>query len=275
MTDQNTGFSTERTEILVSDQKPVPTKLLAAFVKAQGEMKNPVFDSKNPLYGSRYASLPSVLNAVMPVLHKHGLGMMQMFGSPQNGISCRTILIHHETGEIFDCGEMSMPVFGKPKKETPDIEVKPDPQAFCSASTYIRRYTIQAICGVVGDEDDDGNKASGRTAEPEAPKSGPKPVSRPQRQAKPVEPPPAPPEQPAPAPTDGSPFAKNPDGWIAVCKKNPEIGKLFKALGLNLHTGKTLWEKCCTVENENGEIIPSDAFANTILAMAKEKGIHA
>jgi hypothetical protein len=41
---------------------------------------------------------------------------------------------------------------------------KPDSQGLGSAATYARRYALMAVCGVVGDEDDDANSATGKPA---------------------------------------------------------------------------------------------------------------
>jgi len=46
--------------------------LAFALAKAQSEMQNPQFDSKNPHFKSSYASLASVRNAVVPVLARNG-----------------------------------------------------------------------------------------------------------------------------------------------------------------------------------------------------------
>ena len=121
-------------------------QIFAALVKAQAEMKNPAFDSKNPHFGSDYASLASVRDTVLPVLCKHGIGVVQRFENMTGGVCVSTILVHN-SGEKIDCGSFSIPV--------PD----PNPQKYCSASTYARRFGLQAAVCVVGDTDDDGNGA--------------------------------------------------------------------------------------------------------------------
>jgi hypothetical protein len=45
---------------------------------------------------------------------------------------------------------------------------KPDAQGFGSAATYARRYALMAVAGVVGDDDDDANAATGKPAPAQA-----------------------------------------------------------------------------------------------------------
>jgi hypothetical protein len=122
------------------------TLLATALAKAQNEMKNPAFDSQNPHFRNKYASLASVRDTVTPCLSKHGLAVSQHLGVEEGMVTCETILMHSS-------GEWISSVIKLP---TP----KPDAQGFGSAYTYARRYSLMAICGVVGDEDDDANEAS-------------------------------------------------------------------------------------------------------------------
>ena len=119
--------------------------LAVALVKAQGELKNPSFDSQNPHFKNKYASLATVRDTVTPVLAKHGLAVVQLLGRGEGGITCETVLLH-STGQWLS-EALYMP------------SAKQDAQGFGSAITYARRYALMAICGVVGDEDDDGQAA--------------------------------------------------------------------------------------------------------------------
>ena len=123
------------------------TKLAGALVKAQGELKNPAMDAKNPHFKSSFASLKSVQKAILPVFNKNGLAIVQRGVSEEQGIGINTVIIH-ESGEIYDAGTISIPVG------------KSDAQAYMSAVTYARRYGLQTAAGVVGDPDDDGNGAT-------------------------------------------------------------------------------------------------------------------
>ena len=124
--------------------------IAAALAKAQAEMENPAFDSQNPHFKNKFASLAAVRNAVVPVLSSHGISMIQELASFQGEqIGCTTHLIH-ESGQMMSFGPFWM---------TP---TKADPQGFGSAATYCKRYALMAVCGIVGDEDDDAEGATVR-----------------------------------------------------------------------------------------------------------------
>lgn len=119
-----------------------------ALAQAQMEMPNPAFDS-SVKYGTtnfRFASLASVRNTVVPILAKHGISLQQDILTTERGVACLTILTH-SSGQQMRFGPLEMPAS------------KGDAQGFGSAATYARRYSMMAVCGVVGDEDDDGNQA--------------------------------------------------------------------------------------------------------------------
>lgn len=122
-------------------------ELVKALAKAQAEMQNPAFDQMNPHFRNKFASLAAVRNAVIPVLSKHGLTLTQELTSGDRGPRVLT-MISHESGQWMEFGPLEMPV------------AKGDAQGVGSAATYARRYSMMAVCAVVGDEDDDGNEAS-------------------------------------------------------------------------------------------------------------------
>ena len=138
-------------------------KLTEALVKAQLEMKAPVFDSVNPHFKNKFASLGAVRDAVLPVLNKHGLSLSQWPSSAEGMCGC-TNLLSHVSGEWIE--------------ETILLPLdKNNAQGAGSAITYARRYSLQAIAGVVADEDDDANAAS-TPARKKASENGPaKPTS--------------------------------------------------------------------------------------------------
>lgn len=122
-------------------------EIAPALVAAQAEMKNPAFDSQNPHYKNKFASLAAVRNTVVPALSSKGISMLQeLRTTSEDGIACHTYLIH-ESGQWMEFGPFVM---------TP---TKTDPQGFGSAATYCKRYALMAVCGIVGDEDDDAEAA--------------------------------------------------------------------------------------------------------------------
>ena len=128
----------------MTDRTPELNKALAA---ARAEIENPHFDSVNPHFKNKFASLKAVINAVVPTLAKHGIALVQDLQTLEGGIGCFTHLLH-ESGEEKVFGPFIIP------------HTKPDAQGFASASTYARRYHLMGVASVVGDQDDDGEAAS-------------------------------------------------------------------------------------------------------------------
>ena len=116
-------------------------ELIQALVKAQTAMKNPQFDSQNPHFRTRYASLKSVRDAVTPVLAEQGLVVTQLVGTEGQNVCCETVL-WHSSGQYL-ASSLQLPA------------TKPDAQGYGSAITYARRYALMALCNVAGEDDDD------------------------------------------------------------------------------------------------------------------------
>lgn len=128
--------------------------LAVAMAKAQAEMNNPAKDSINPHFKSRYADLAAVLDAIKPVLLRHGLSVMQFPCELEESAALTTLLVHAASGEWIETCIKLRPV-------------KADPQGVGSALTYMRRYCLQAVAGVTAEEDDDGNAATHRQSAPQ------------------------------------------------------------------------------------------------------------
>jgi hypothetical protein len=153
------------------------TALSAALVAACGELRNPPCDRTNPAYHSRYATLASVLDTVRPVLAAHHLVVSQAVTTEQGRVCVETRILH-KSGEWL-CSTASAAA---------DANI----QRMGGAITYLRRYTLTAMLGIVGDDDDDG----------ESSKAPQRPVKAAQRSAPPTARPdtPAPPEPPTEVP---------------------------------------------------------------------------
>jgi hypothetical protein len=125
-------------------------ELAAALAKAQGEMQAAIKDSVNPFFKSKYADLGSVWDAARPVLSKNGLCIMQTTEvcSERNQVVMVTTLAHI-SGQWM-------------KSYLPLNPSKNDSQGMGAAITYLRRYSLSALVGVVCDDDDDGETAVGR-----------------------------------------------------------------------------------------------------------------
>ncbi|MDV3750606.1 hypothetical protein CMU19_04265 [Elizabethkingia anophelis] len=113
-------------------------KSLAGF---QQEVPVILKDSKG--YGYDYSSLPHILEVINPLLKKHGLGYSQ----PLKGKSINTILYHVETGESIE-SEVDIP-------QGVELKGMNDFQVLGSAISYLRRYSLASILGLVTDKDID------------------------------------------------------------------------------------------------------------------------
>lgn len=136
MTDKTTTPATEAPNIY------------AALAAAQAEFKPIAKNCVNPAFGSKYADLQSILDGTRPALNRHGLFLFQRVMSSKDGVSVETC-VTHAGGGTLSSGVLFIPV----------ISPKNPAQAFGSAETYARRYSLSAFLGVSADEDDDGNGA--------------------------------------------------------------------------------------------------------------------
>ena len=120
----------------------------------QGKLTHAKKDSANPFFKSKYADLESVWDACRSLLAENGLCVMQFPGEFIDGCMSLTTILAHSSGEWLK-QTMEVPI-GRPDK---DGVIKADAQAAGSAITYMRRYALAAVVGVV-QADDDGNAAS-------------------------------------------------------------------------------------------------------------------
>jgi hypothetical protein len=147
-------------------------QLAKALATANTHITNPKLDSVNPHFRNRYASLGAILNAVRIPLASNGIALVQTVNTDNNMVAVETTLLH-VSGEWM-AETVSMPF---PDRGTV--------QQLGSLVTYLRRYSAAAMCGIVGEEDDDGEQdrqAPRESARPAAaPQAAPKaaPVARP------------------------------------------------------------------------------------------------
>ena len=145
-------------------------ELAEALAKAQAELSPVPFDSNNPYYKSRYASLSAVIAEVRKVLPKHGLSMVQTptshmeFGVFYAGVE--TMLIH-DSGQWIK-GSVAVPVVATELIEVFTRRFNKDGDAYYASPnilqeagkiiTYLRRYGIVSILMLSAEEDLDGNE---------------------------------------------------------------------------------------------------------------------
>ena len=129
-------------------------ELAGALAKAQGSIKAAAKAKDNPFFKSKYADLPAIWEACRASLSENGIAVIQ---SP----------LQHENGEMYLETTMAHSSGQWMKSVYPIRPTKNDPQGVASAITYARRYSLSAMVGVVADEDDDGNAASGTNGKAE------------------------------------------------------------------------------------------------------------
>ena len=135
-------------------------KLAKALVAFRKDCPTIKFDSVNPHFRSKFASLAAIHKAIDEGLAANGLAVLQFpIGDGANAAGCKTVVMH-DSGEFVE-SEFLVPLS------------KRDPQAACAAVSYARRYGISGALGLVTEDDDDGNAASGSPM-PARAKSSPK-----------------------------------------------------------------------------------------------------
>ena len=126
---------------------PKLAEALAAFQKEMPEIKLDstvkVKTRSGASYDFKYATLQNIMKKVLPVLTKHGLTLMQVF----SGEHLKTILLHTS-------GEKQVSII--------PVDVHSgNMQEIGSRISYMKRYSIAAMLGIVAEEDDDANIADG------------------------------------------------------------------------------------------------------------------
>lgn len=125
-------------------------KISTALLKAQKLMGAATKGASNPFFRSKYADYGSVLEACKDHLNDNGVLILQPHYTGDKGTFVVTKLVHAESGEWVS-------------SETEVVVAKQsDPQAFGSALTYSRRYSLQSLLALPA-EDDDGEKNYSRT----------------------------------------------------------------------------------------------------------------
>lgn len=96
-------------------------------------------------YGYTYADLPAIFKIINPLMKKHGLGFYQAV----NGTKIKTVVFHTESGELIE-SETDIP-------QGVSLAKMNDFQVLGSAITYIRRYALSSMLGLVTDKDTDAS----------------------------------------------------------------------------------------------------------------------
>ena len=122
-------------------------ELAKALAAANLEITNPSLDAVNPHFKSRYASLGAIINAVRAPLAAQGISAVQTVSNDGGSVGVTTTLLHSS-------GEWMAETIWSALPDRATV------QQLGSSITYLRRYSLAAITGIVGEEDDDGNAGS-------------------------------------------------------------------------------------------------------------------
>jgi len=134
---KTTIMTTKKAEATLAEPMNIWQKLHAAKQQIGKVAKN----ATNPHFKKSYADINALLTTVEPILHEHGLLLLQ----PVVGNDVVTRIIDIDSGEVIE-SFMSLPVIT-------------DPQKVLAAVTYFRRGTLQSLLSLQA-VDDDGNTAA-------------------------------------------------------------------------------------------------------------------
>lgn len=119
-------------------------KIAAALAKFQGEVSNPPKTKSGRCKGGTYmyADLAEILDHIRKPMASNGLSVIQLI---QEGKLITRLI--HSSGQFMES------VYALPTAAI-------DAQSMGAAITYARRYSICAILGIAGEDDEDGQKAA-------------------------------------------------------------------------------------------------------------------
>lgn len=130
------------------------TTFNAALMEVHKELVSVEFPKSafNPHFKSTYCPLDVVMDKVLPILHKHGITLIQQVTviAAQPALSTRLQLV---TGDGIESTMLLLPQ-------------SQNAQAQGAAVTYARRYALQTILGITPEDDVDGGPKPAAAAAP-------------------------------------------------------------------------------------------------------------
>lgn len=132
-------------------------KIYAALAAAQGEMTDPVKSKYNPHFKNNYADVQDGLEAIRPVLSKHGLAVIQSTSmehlSMEEGVIVLTLIV--TTRLVHASGQWVQGIYPVGTVGTPH-------QQMMANLTYSRRAGLFGLVGIAPDDQDgEGTGATG------------------------------------------------------------------------------------------------------------------
>ena len=141
-------------------------ELAQALLKVQRQLQPALKDANNPFTRSKYATLNSVMDSCRDALLSNGIWLCQYPVPAESGyLGLVTKLTHAESGQW----QSSLAVVPLPKA---------DPQGVGISMTYMRRYALSAMLGIVTEEDTDGEFNPDKLNRPQKQKNA---ISAPQK----------------------------------------------------------------------------------------------
>jgi hypothetical protein len=128
------------------------TTIFQKLLKVQAEIAPIKKTEKNPFFNSKFFDINGILEILKPVLTAHGLVLTQPMGIIEGRNVLETWLSDGETGETL-----------KSIIYLPEVS---DPQKFGAAVTYYRRYMVQSLLSLQGEDDDANASTAAMKAQP-------------------------------------------------------------------------------------------------------------
>jgi len=122
------------------------SKLIEELLEVQRELSHATADAVNPHFKSQYVKFEDLWDYAKEALNSHSIMIQQLSHECEVGACIETVL--HGHGASMATGKMVVRAD------------KPTAQAFGSAITYAKRYSLSMALGIGADKDDDANNAT-------------------------------------------------------------------------------------------------------------------
>ena len=122
------------------------SKLIEELLEVQRELSHATADAVNPHFKSQYVKFEDLWDYAKEALNSHSIMIQQLSHECEVGACIETVL--HGHGAPMSTGKMIVRAD------------KPTAQAFGSAITYAKRYSLSMALGIGADKDDDANNAT-------------------------------------------------------------------------------------------------------------------
>ena len=125
--------------------------LTDALLRVQRQIGTVKQNADNPFFGSKYANLQTCWNYVRPFYNEENILIQQVVHETDSGVSIETLFIGY--GTQLSGGKLPVPAS------------KNDPQAYGSAVSYAKRYSLLQACGLATAKEDDDAEQTATTFE--------------------------------------------------------------------------------------------------------------